>query len=252
MKNQITLYIATHNITGLKYFGKTTRYFTQEDLQKSYHGSGTEWLLHLKEFGDDVTMEIHGIYNLEDVENKALVFSLINEITESELWANMKSENGLDGGTTEEATKKMLKTRKENGSYITGAKQMVETKRIKDINGEDIYTKTARKSAETMKIKGIYKDNAKKISKTRKDKKLSIGMKNPKAKIIGIYNERDELKFTCYGNFIEVCEKNDLPFGPLKQSRLKNTKGIYMEHKARIEKYEKYTGWYSRDIKEQK
>jgi len=57
MENKVTLYIAAHR-TGLKYFGKTERYFTQEDLQKYYHGSGIGW----KKHGDDVTMEIYGIY----------------------------------------------------------------------------------------------------------------------------------------------------------------------------------------------
>ena len=36
---KVTLYIAEHNKTGLKYFGKTTKYFNQEDLQRFYHGS---------------------------------------------------------------------------------------------------------------------------------------------------------------------------------------------------------------------
>lgn len=31
----VCLYIATHNITGKKYFGKTTKWFTLEDLQKN-------------------------------------------------------------------------------------------------------------------------------------------------------------------------------------------------------------------------
>ena len=64
MKNHVTLYIAKHNKTGLKYFGKTTRYFTQLDLQKYYYGSEH----------NDVIMEIQGIYNLDEVKNKALTF----------------------------------------------------------------------------------------------------------------------------------------------------------------------------------
>ena len=43
-------------------------------------------------------MEIYGIYSLDDVVNKALTFSLINDIVESNLWANMKAEDGLEGG----------------------------------------------------------------------------------------------------------------------------------------------------------
>jgi len=99
MENKVTLYIATHNTTGLKYFGKTRRYFTEKDLQKYYHGSGKLWKEHLTEFGDNVTMEIYGMFPEEDVVNKALTFSLVNDIVESDIWKNDKVENGLDGGS---------------------------------------------------------------------------------------------------------------------------------------------------------
>jgi len=64
---KITLYVATHNITGKKYFGKTIRYFTKEDLQKYYHGSGIYWRNHLNKHGDNVTMEIYGIYDINEI-----------------------------------------------------------------------------------------------------------------------------------------------------------------------------------------
>ena len=252
MKNKVTLYIATHNKTRLKYFGKTTRYFTEEDLQKNYHGSGTYWKKHLKKHGNDVTMEIYGIYNLDKVEEKALTFSEENNIVESLNWANLKPENGLEGGVTEEATNKMLETRKLNGTYISGAKKMVVTRRIKDKKGEDIFTKASKLAAKTMKKEGTYERSAAKISKTRKELGLAKGLKNCKAKIIGIYDNLGNLQFRCEGNFIEICKLNDLPFGPLKQSRLKNTKGIYLKQKPQMKKNEKFTGWYSREIKEEK
>jgi len=253
MKNKVTLYIATHNKTGKKYFGKTTRYFTEEDLQSKYHGSGTYWKRHLKKHGDDVTMEIYGIYNIDEVKKVALQFSKENNIVEDyNIWANMRLEDGLDGGITKEATNKMLKTRKLTGTYISGSKKMVETKRIKDKNGEDIFTKASKLASETMKKEGIYERSALKISKKRKKLGLAKGMKNPKAKIIGIYDNLNNLQFRCEGNFIEICRLNNLPMGPLKQSRLKNIKGIYLKQKPKIKKYEKFTGWYSREIKEQK
>jgi len=97
-ENKVTLYIATHNKTGLKYFGKTTRYFTEEDLQKYYHGSGKYWLRHLYKHGDDITMEIYGIYNLNEVKEEALKLSKSWDIVESKDWANLKYEDGLNGG----------------------------------------------------------------------------------------------------------------------------------------------------------
>jgi len=104
-ENKVTLYIATHNKTGLKYFGKTTKYFTQYELQKHYHGGGGDWKEHLKEFGNEVTMEIYGIYDLKEnssnyVVPMALEFSRENNIVLSNDWTNRMLENGLDGSST--------------------------------------------------------------------------------------------------------------------------------------------------------
>ena len=99
-KNQVTLYIATHNQTGLKYFGKTIRFFTEIDLQNYYHGSGIYWNYHLNKHGDDVTMIMYGIYSLLEVKEIALKFSEENNIVESDIWANLVEENGIDGNST--------------------------------------------------------------------------------------------------------------------------------------------------------
>jgi hypothetical protein len=162
MKNKVTLYIATHNKTGLNYFGKTTIYFTQEELQKYYHGSGKEWNQHLKEFGDDVTMEIYGIYNLDDIENKALTFSLINDIVESDLWANMILENGLGGGS--------VVGRKHS-------KESIEKMRLAKTGKK--YSDEAKKNmslAQTGKI--VSEETREKMSKAQKGRVFSDEWKN--------------------------------------------------------------------------
>lgn len=98
MNTKVTLYIATHNKTGMKYFGKTTKYFSVDELQKYYHGSGTYWKNHLNKHGDDVTMEIYGIYDMSVVEEIALKFSKDNNIVKNySKWANQQEENGIDG-----------------------------------------------------------------------------------------------------------------------------------------------------------
>jgi len=135
MKNKVTLYIAEHNVTGLKYFGKTRLYFTEEDLQKNYHGSGVYWKNHLKKHGDNVTMKIYGIYSLDEnsdnyVKPIALKFSEDNNIVEDyDNWANQTQEDGLDGWGTErtnEIREKISKSKKElvlfEGELITKAK----------------------------------------------------------------------------------------------------------------------------------
>ena len=112
MENKVTLYIATHNITGKKYFGKTVKWFTQEELQKNYHGSGKYWNKHKKKHGNkEVTMEIYQICSLNESDDDyvvpiALKFSEENDIILSEKWANLEFENGLHGGATKDMMSK--------------------------------------------------------------------------------------------------------------------------------------------------
>jgi hypothetical protein len=102
----IYLYIKTHQITGLKYFGKTI----QSDPHK-YKGSGTRWMRHLKKHGNHVDTEILGFYNSDKVAAVALKFSTDNNIVESKDWANLAPENGLDGSyMTEEIKAKISAT----------------------------------------------------------------------------------------------------------------------------------------------
>ena len=90
------LYIKEHSITGLKYFGKTTT----KDPYK-YKGSGVDWGLHLKQNGKEhvITTHLLGPFtDAADISEFALFFSEEFDIVASKDWANMKEENGLDGG----------------------------------------------------------------------------------------------------------------------------------------------------------
>jgi hypothetical protein len=88
------LYIKTHNVTKLKYFGKTTR------DPFVYKGSGVHWTRHLATHGDNVTTEILGLFtNRDECKLAAVNFSIANNIVESKEWANLKIEE-LDGGDT--------------------------------------------------------------------------------------------------------------------------------------------------------
>jgi len=113
------LYIKTHLDTGLKYFGKTTK-----DNLYSYHGSGKKWKRHLKKHGVNVKTELYfNSDDLNEVEKVALDFSIKNNIVESHEWANLKYENGRDGGTqsewiTEKTKRKMRKNRKGKPSWL--------------------------------------------------------------------------------------------------------------------------------------
>ena len=125
MENKVCLYIATHNITGKKYFGKTVKWFTEENLQENYHGSGVAWGEHIKEFGDDVTMTIYKICSLNDSDEDyvvpiALRFSYDNNIFNSLYWMNMIPENGLDGGVIgQKGFKWSIESREKITGYVT-------------------------------------------------------------------------------------------------------------------------------------
>lgn len=107
----IYLYVKTHNKTGLKYLGKTTR------NPLTYHGSGLYWKRHLKQHGYDITTEI--LYETEDKEifkKIASEYSKKFNIVESKDWANIREETG-DGGFSKESQIK---------GYINGHKKRCE------------------------------------------------------------------------------------------------------------------------------
>lgn len=88
------LYVKQHNITGLKYFGKTVK-----KCPVQYKGSGQHWLRHLRKYGNDVTTVWYQLFTDKDLlVSFALNFSAQNNIVESKEWANLKPEDGLRGG----------------------------------------------------------------------------------------------------------------------------------------------------------
>jgi hypothetical protein len=90
----IYLYVKQHRVTKLKYFGKTT----VSDPYK-YNGSGLYWSKHLKIHGNDIdTIQVWSFNDTAQCQKFALQFSIENDILNSEEWANLKLENGLDGG----------------------------------------------------------------------------------------------------------------------------------------------------------
>jgi len=88
------LYIKQHNVTGLKYFGKTI-----ESDPIKYKGSGKYWLRHLLKYGNNVTTVWYQLFtDINELKEYALNFSKEQNIVESKEWANLKPEDGLRGG----------------------------------------------------------------------------------------------------------------------------------------------------------
>lgn len=94
----IYLYVKTHNITGLKYLGKTTA----KDPHK-YAGSGADWKTHLKEYGADYTTEIiRECQTNRELYEWGKHYSNLWNVVESTEWANRIPETGGGGSHTEE------------------------------------------------------------------------------------------------------------------------------------------------------
>lgn len=87
------LYIKQHSVTGLLYFGKTTK------NPEKYKGSGKHWKRHLNKHGTQFVETLWYCLFTEQQEcsNFATMFSEINKIVDSADWANLIVENGVDG-----------------------------------------------------------------------------------------------------------------------------------------------------------
>lgn len=95
-------------INDLWYFGKSSK----TDIN-SYPGSGKIWRDKMKKYGKDaiVTEWVSDwYYDESEIRMVALAFSLENDIISSPKWANLKLENGIDGGPfphTDQSRKKI-------------------------------------------------------------------------------------------------------------------------------------------------
>ena len=107
------LYHKRQKQTGLNYFGKTIRNPYQ------YTGSGVRWTAHLAKHGSDIeTIQVWQFLNLDECSKFALEFSNKHNIVESKDWANLRIENGLDGGYTPNAY--TLEARLKKGAKLKG------------------------------------------------------------------------------------------------------------------------------------
>lgn len=83
-------------LAGIKYFGKSVK----EDIDK-YLGSGTIWKDRIKKYGKENIKTIwvsDWFYCPYYIQQFALMLSEINQIVESDDWANYRPEDGLAGG----------------------------------------------------------------------------------------------------------------------------------------------------------
>lgn len=210
------LYIKRHSVTGKRYFGKSTR----QNIN-SYKGSGKKWSNHIKKHGREhvVTEWISDwFYDKEEIQSFALSFSEIFDIVEDDSWANMKVENGLDGGSN-----------KGNGGF-TGKKHTKE-------HCEYL----------SRRYKG-HKVSDKVMEACRINFRPRPGKENTNAKRINIYNNHGVLMFKTHGDFKKTCLENKLPHLPLQTSYLRGGTPIFnTKSTGRLKDLSMlvYKGWYA-------
>jgi len=131
------LYIKKHSITGLMYFGKTTK----KDPY-SYKGSGTRWVNHIKVHGRGYveTLWVSELYHDTSIVEHAMHFSIENNIVESSAWANLVLENGLDGGSAMIGDKNGM-FGKTHTNVVKKATAVRAILRFKGKSYEDLYGK---------------------------------------------------------------------------------------------------------------
>lgn len=120
----IYLYIKTHRITGMRYFGKT------KDDPYKYKGSGKYWKRHISTHGYDCETEIiRECQTNSEVAEWGKYYSALWNIVESDNWANLKPEGG-DGGETPGSSKRMSEMRKGKAPWNKGIPQTSEMKEL--------------------------------------------------------------------------------------------------------------------------
>lgn len=151
------LYIKRHTITGLKYFGKTTK---QDPY--AYLGSGKLWIRHIKKHGTEfvVTDWVKLFTDELELVEFALNFSKENKIVESTEWANLMPENGLHGSAKGRIVSQ--ETRKKH-SIIHSGKTISESQR-KQISARH---KGKVVSAETRQLKSDTSPRRKQTDEVR-------------------------------------------------------------------------------------
>ena len=152
----------------LKYYGKSVK----QNLEK-YKGSGKRWVRHLKKHN---ATSIH-IWNSEwfydtSIIEVAMKFSIKNNIIESDEWANLAIENGVDGGYLgEKVIEKSLKTKSDPLWKDTVGKK--QTEKMLKTKSDPLWKDTVgKKSKEKMlktKADSVWKET---VGKEAKDKEL--------------------------------------------------------------------------------
>ena len=189
------LYIKQHNKTGKLYFGKTV------SLDPViYPGSGVYWSRHLNEHGNNVTTVWHKLFTDEtDIFEFATFFSEFFNIVNSNNWANLVPETGLDGFPPGGKMPARSEIHKKNwADSRTGSKWTEEQKEKRKGTGNPMFGRTVKDSTKKLWKKqraGAGNSNA-----------LEWEIQYPTGQVIKVKGLR------------AFCRENTLPFGKIYHS----------------------------------
>ena len=120
----IYLYVKTHNITSMKYLGKTI----SKDPY-SYKGSGIVWTRHLNKHGFNISTEIIRECTSEDeLVQWGRYYSKLWNVVESPEWANLKEEAGPRGAWSDESKLKLSQFQKNKLANMSVEDRAARTK----------------------------------------------------------------------------------------------------------------------------
>lgn len=205
--------LAIKELAGQKYFCKSIL----EDIE-SYPGSGVRWKKRIKKYGKENIKTLwvsDWYYTPQEIQEAALQFSKENQIVKSELWANIKPENGLDGGSFKGFNGFAGKTQTEHQKAV-----------VTELGKSRPATDRMRENAATL---------------------TKPGKENSRALKIEIYNSKNQLVNVAHGNFEKVCKDNGYPHGYLVKSYKQNGLPIMVKCSRKNETSE-FNGWFAKII----
>jgi hypothetical protein len=237
------LYIKKHNLTGLMYFGRTT----EKDPIK-YRGSGTYWKRHIKIHGNDVTtLWVHLYTDKHLIKEEATAFSYSHDIINSNKWANLTIEDGINGSAkgrktkpcTEETKNKISQALK-NSKLPRGMQGKSHTADTKNKIKEAIIAKGGRSESTKQKIREA---NVGKVLSAEIRQKISNSNKGRKCpKTLG---HRQNLSLANRGKTLTSDVKNKISLS-LKG---KPKKQITCEHCGKIGAIANISRWHGNKCK---
>jgi hypothetical protein len=201
--------------------------------------------------------------NLSDQEALNLEIQLISKFGRIDLKTGTlcnltEGGEGSSGRIMSEETKKLW-SQQRKGKKQTEAQYAANCNRI-------ISEETRKKQSEANKGRKLSPDVIAKIAKSNTGSKRSeetklllskqrkgkqTGADNPAAIKINIYNNLNELVYTCNGDFKNICKENGLPTSALNTSYRKGGRPIFISKstpKHILNTYKKFIGWYSKRV----